>query len=176
MTRKQKIYGAVMLLSAVGFLVDRAIRSAPAPAAAEQPVAPDPAGPARQTKVTAQNAAPALVEDPSLAYLEKMSNAWSGRDIFTPTTNMLLHYRQITEAQQNAEQGPAPDPAGEFAAAHRLEATFIAPEGAMAMVSGQLVHVGDSIAGFRVVRIEPRQVELRRGNDRAVLTISTPME
>jgi hypothetical protein len=167
MTRKQMIYAGAVAVAAAGFVVDRALRNAPSPAAAAPATAAGQAG--EPDKPAARGTATPAVEDPSLAYLEKMSEGWAGRDIFAPTAAMLA--RHDDHPVQETKQETVPDPAEAFAAGHHLEATFTGSPGTMVMVNGKLLRQGDSIGGFRLVRIDPRRAEFRSAEHHVILSI-----
>ncbi|GAB4371665.1 MAG: hypothetical protein Kow0042_14550 [Calditrichia bacterium] len=52
-----------------------------------------------------------------------------------------------------------------------LNAISFATENSVAMINNRIVKVGDSIAGYRVSRIEPRRVVLIKGGQTRVLSL-----
>lgn len=166
-------------ISAISFLVDQVFLSAPDSAVADLAAVSSEDTPKSRKKnkgVPAANVTPTTPDlyDPSLPYLDKLPQLSFRRDVFAPTPEMLKHYRQLEEQDNTgaAVTGPKPNSPEAFKADHELQATFSSPE--MAFINGKLLRVGNEIAGFRLIRIGPYHVELKRGRELVQLYMPTP--
>ena len=56
-----------------------------------------------------------------------------------------------------------------------LESVLYGPERQIAVINGQVLRVGDSVDGARLLRIEADKVTLQRGSTEVVLTLVTPL-
>ncbi|HOB76326.1 MAG TPA: hypothetical protein PKG54_17585 [Phycisphaerae bacterium] len=173
MNRKRWIYASVLGIALVAFIVDRLFLASPQ-AAEAKPASPDPgaARPAPSPTDRPQNAP--FVNDASLAWLEKLAPAGAARDIFASPD--WLESKQANAQATTAgeeEEDSQPGSAEAFEAAHRLQATTVMGRGGLAVVDGQCLSVGETLDGFRLVRVEAGQVEFRRGSQR--VTLSLPM-
>lgn len=66
-----------------------------------------------------------------------------------------------------------PDPADDFAARHRLDGVLAGPN-PVAIIDSVVCPIGARVEGFRVERIEPTRVVLRRGPTVVVLRLEPP--
>jgi hypothetical protein len=171
MIDKRWIYVGMLLVSVVGFAVDRLFLGSPKPAEAKEVVKPAAPKPAR-TATPPKAPAPAAM-DPSLAWLENLADTRPGRDVFAPSSEWVKARQQMTEKAKDtpAEKGPAPGSPEAFQAAHHLQATTVISGGGLAVVDNQCLAVGDTLDDFRLVRVEADAVEFQHGRDRATLTL-----
>lgn len=179
MSRRRWIFLGLTLSSAVVFLIDRVLVGEPAKAEA----ATSESRTSRSRKNTTAPAGkvekksePISLFDPSLSYLERLTEPGSSRDVFSLSSGMLSYYKTLQEEapQEGADGKPAPRPGTPqaFAAEHKLQATSIGEE-ALAIIDGKPMRVGDELDGFRLTRIGPYEAEFERGSERAVLSIPT---
>ncbi len=182
MSPKRWIFVGLTLASAIAFVVDRVFMGEPHTASAETmndsssasstPVAKT----AAPAAAAAPSAPPVELQDPSLAYLNKLEDAKFQRNVFMPSAAMIMHYRQKQAAEQEhtTQKEEQPDSAKEFAAAYKLEGTFCGPDGSMAVVDGNVLLIGDELDGFELTRILPYAAEFQRGTERVTLDIPLP--
>lgn len=180
MSRRRWIFLGLTLSSAVVFLIDRAFLGEPSRAEA---ASNESSRASRTRKNTLPKAAPAErkpgpvnLVDPSLSYLERLTEPGSTRDVFSLSSGMLGYYKALQEAPEEGTATPArprPGTPGAFEAEHRLQGTYTGAGDALAIIDEKPMRVGDELDGFRLSRIGPYEVEFRRGPDRAVLSIPT---
>jgi hypothetical protein len=172
---KQKAYGAVLALAVTGFVVDRLFftpaesSAANVPAAHPSPAEPAPAPSASPITGDAQ-AAPAgwLAERLRAAVPATPGNDL--RDVFAVPAS----WRPVAKSAPVAAPSAArPQLLGEqFRREHHLMAVLIEGRNGRAVVDGQLVPVGGNVAGFRLVRIDPRSAQFTRGDEQVSLTLA----
>jgi len=85
------------------------------------------------------------------------------------TANSAQQEPLLDDGNEPAEQPSAPvEPAPQTeaqAASFRLTGVMRGPDGAVAIINGRFVKLGDSIGGAKVVRIGKYEVELQRGQE-----------
>jgi hypothetical protein len=175
MNRKRWIYVGVLGVASVAFIVDRLFLGTPETAEAK-PAAQTPKA-ARPTAASKKPQGQPVVVDPSLAWLEKLAEPGTERDVFAPSPEWLARSKaEAAEAAAAAERekGPQPGSPRAFEEAHKLQATTVMGQGGLAVVDGQCLSVGETLDGFRLARVEAGQVEFRRGADRVTLTLPMP--
>ena len=178
MNPKRWIYVGVLALSAIAFVVDRAFLAEPETAAAAEAL------PSAKKDEAARDTPPDPQEpsgeiDPTLARLEQLPEIAPGRDVFALSGAFLARQRRLQkEAERAAEakQAQAVDPAETFAAQHTLQTTLVGPELCLAVVDGQVVRVGDTFDGFRLVKIDAYRVKFRHDPSKAVVVLSLPSQ
>jgi hypothetical protein len=163
---------AVVVLGGV-FLADRVFLGEPESAEAK-PV------PAKTTRVKTNTAAAKkptaapVVNDPSLAWLEKLADPRPGRDVFAPSPTWIQAQKaavEKTKARSAEQQGPRPGSPEAFEAAHKLQATTVMENGGIAVVDGQCLSVGDMLEDYQLARVQAGEAEFRRGHEYAVLRL-----
>jgi hypothetical protein len=180
---KQKAYGVVLGLAAIGFVVDRLFFEPPDSEAAN--VAPaHPGGPAPGA-ASAAGQAPASTAGPGDAQpvpagwlaerLRKAAPAVSDndlRDVFAAPAGWRPAPKPVVVATP-APAVPKPQPLGpQFLREHHLIAVFIEGKNGRALVDGQLVPVGGSVAGFRLVAVNQRSAQFTHGDEQVSLTLA----
>jgi len=178
MNPKRWIYVGVLALSAIAFVVDRAFLAEPETASAAESLSP-----ARKDKA-ARDTSPDLEEpgseiDPTLDRLEQLPEVTLGRDVFALSGAFLARQRKLQEEAERAaeaKEAQAIDPAETFAARHTLQTTLVGPELCLAVVDGQVVRVGDTFDGFRLVKIDSYRVKFRHDPGKAVVVLSLPSQ
>ena len=73
--------------------------------------------------------------------------------------------------QMSWRASQAVDPAETFAARHTLQTTLVGPELRLAVVDGQVVRVGDTFDGFRLVKLGYRKAVLESNGVEVVLKL-----
>ncbi len=175
MDRKKLIYLGLLLAAGGAFMVDRLFLGEPEPATAEMIRGPGAARrtprPTRPSKTDSQEGS-----DPSLTWLDHLEERQADRDVFSPSTGMLTYYSLLKRAEEEKDQqaGPKPGSPQAFENGHQLQGTFVSEGVMLAVVNGRVLCLGDTIDGFRLIRIEPYRAEFRRGRHRASLQIPVP--
>lgn len=170
--KKQKAYGAVLALAAVGFVVDRLFFAPPSSEAAnvgDAPVGPTGApavsGPAEPRTAVEAQAAPA-------GWLAARFRAAPGgsdndlRDVFVIPASWRPTVKSLAAAPKAELLGE------QFRKEHHLEAVVIDGKRGRAVVDGQLVPIGGAVAGFRLVAITQRSAEFVHGDEHVSLTLT----
>lgn len=176
MDRKRMIYIGLAVMSGGGLLIDRLFLSEPESASAEMTNS----SLLQQKRLAAQNKLktnPDTKTDPSLAWLNKLDESQYPRNVFTPSTAMLAHYKQLEQAsedQKAKQRGPQPGSPEAFRAEHKLQCTSIGKGAALAIINGKMLRVGDKIDGYRIKSIKPYRVELSRKRDKVILSLPVP--
>ncbi|GMU20027.1 MAG: hypothetical protein AMXMBFR13_01280 [Phycisphaerae bacterium] len=175
MNRKRRIYVGLTVAAVAIFLVDRIFLGEPAEAEAKQ-TRPN-SGPRRPSKTPSANT-PTGPRDPSLRWLERLTSVNTQRDLFSPSPELLLHYRRETEQAEQLAGGvrgaPQPGSWEAFVEQHQLQATVVTPGSMLAVVSGKPLRLGDSIEDFRLEKVEPDRAEFSRGRERVTLLLPMP--
>lgn len=177
MQSKRIILIAVMILSALGFVIDRVFYSRPASASAEEtspdgPAAPSPLPSPKDPGVTTIDTA--TTDDPSLAWLNQIEDApETPRDIFAPSADLIafLDAQKPEPGSGNALIGDAEaeNDAARFEAEHTLQATFLSDRKMMAVIDGKVVRIGSIVDGYTIALIESDRVICLLDDKRAVL-------
>ncbi|MBW1697208.1 MAG: hypothetical protein JRH18_02810 [Deltaproteobacteria bacterium] len=81
------------------------------------------------------------------------------RDIFSVPQDL------VSKAEKKAEEPPPPPPP------MKLKGTIIGGKRPIAIINDRFVHLGDQVAGYRIIRIEKDEVELRSGKQHIVLKV-----
>lgn len=171
MKTKQMILIGVLGVAGIAFIVDRIFLGEPATAdASVADVAP-------RVDRTPRAAEPKTTEvmDPSLPWLEKLPDGGHvTRDVFALPPS-LTEREPDTEMEQERERERARlDLADAFLEAHQLDGTFISDGAPMAVINGRVRRQGEIVDGFRITRIEPHRVHLRRGDQHVSLALPIP--
>lgn len=179
MSRRRIIYLAVLGVSIVAFLVDRFMIGPPASASAadsqgdgstataQVPPAPPTEGGSTSVDATAAN------------WLETLPEAEPMRDAFALAGELLARHRQRqneVQRRQQGDQASIQEVLATFAGKHELQSTVIGRTRSLAMVDGQMLHVGSRLEEFELIRIVPSRAVFRyRDTDHEVeLTLSLP--
>lgn len=174
MNRKRWIYAGLLVVAAGAFAVDRLFLGEPKAAEAE------PIGPRRpRPQPTASGktvAGKPMVSDPSLIWLEQLTERRAARDVFSPSTDWLASEKKASAKEREAQLGPQPGSAEAFLAGHHLQATSVMPRGGMAVVDAKCLNVGETLDGFKLVRVWPERAVFRRSRETVTLTLPTPPE
>jgi len=176
MSPKRWIYVGALALSAIVFVVDRAFLAEPESASAAESLPS-----AKKDKAT-RDTPPGPQEpdgeiDPVLDRLERLPEAAPGRDVFALSGAFLARQRKLqVEAAKAAEaqKSQAIDPVETFAAGHTLQTTLVSPELSLAVVDGQVLRVGETFDGFRLVKIDSYRVQFRHDPSNQVVVLSLP--
>jgi hypothetical protein len=171
MTSRRWVLLITLSVSIVGFFVDRLFLGEPETAEAKPAVTPQPSPPPEESNK--KPVAPAT-PDPSLAYLERLADPGPSRDVFAPSRSWLNAQKKKEAAEKEereAEKGPKPGSPEAFVAAHQLQATTVMAGGGLAVVDGECLSIGDTLDGFRLVRVAAGEVEFQHDQDRAILTL-----
>lgn len=170
--RRSHILGGVLGLALVALAIDRKYRHGPAEAEgaaptaeSSRPVSPETVARPRAAP-PAQSTAELPPQDAVCAWLERLPEVERVRDLFR-----LDNAFPAPPAAKDGEQDPAVDPVEQFENSHRLEGTFRGPDAAYAIVDGQVIRPGQSIDGFRLVRLGSVEAVFRSGSRSAVLRI-----
>ncbi len=185
LSKKHKMYGAVIVVAAGGLAVDRFVLSAgPAEAQAapmavvEGAVAASGTAPATTPGAMEPNAAEATNIGPVIAdRLDTLAAAnflelGQSSDAFDPGSKWRVEEEGAqTQAGASSDQHP-------FVRDHRLDAALVSPDGGVAIISGAGVEngqkafkVGEVIRGFTLTEVQARSVVLTRGNVRVELSL-----
>lgn len=175
MTKRQGSMLAVLIVVAIGFVVDRLFLDDPQAAEARptpRPAKTNQSAPTRKPPSAAPAPAP-VVTDPSLAWLERLADSRPDRDVFAPSPAWIKAQKEAVEkAKEQAEaRGPLPGSPQAFQLAHRLQATTVMGRGGLAVVDGECLSLGDSLDDFQLVGVTAGEAEFRRGRDRAILRL-----
>lgn len=175
---KQKAYGAVLALAVTGFIVDRLFFTPAESAAANVPAA-------HPAAATAGESAPALAATPSAGDAQAAPAGWLAERLraaapATPDNNLRdvfavpASWRPVARSAPVAAPSPVkPQLLGEqFRREHHLIAVLIEGRNGRAVVDGQLVPVGGSVAGFRLVAVTPRSAQFMHGDEQVSLTLA----
>jgi len=149
-------------LACAAFIIDRACDSGPdqaaaanAPAGKKTSKAPgrSPASPGPR------NTAPPSTEpdDPAVKALARLPDLPEARDLFA-TADFTA--QQQAFAGNAADDAPA-DPAVEFAVSHSLQATLQDGSDRVALVDGRILRPGQTLDGFRLLRVDPYRAIFR---------------
>ncbi len=169
---KKKVYGAVLALAALGFVVDQLIlgepRSATAgPADAEQLGAPPAGGPDQ----------PVTRHDMPRQFPENLPDTeWSGsiRNPFTPPLEILVRRAQRLSGgtedppRRTGRRPGEPPSVEEFVTSHRLSGVFV---GQSAIVDGRVVPVAGKFDGAILLRVEGGKAHFQCTDGQAILTL-----
>lgn len=163
---QQKVFSAILTLAAAGLVVDRVWLSdpvsGPAPAAASQ----DFAIPHASQAAPAPAAGPVASGDLA-ARLESLRSNDTSPDPFKPAI-------KPSEAPVAAA---TPEPprfdTTAFVAAHRLTGIMRAADGSIAVIGGRMYHLGDSLDGLVLSRIEGQMALFEGENVEVRLTVGT---
>ena len=172
MSRRRMILIGLTVVSALAFIIDHFVFSAPSAAEAASSAHKKPVRKSAPVEVKSTDDNPTT--DPSLAYLDRLSNPTGGRDVLSMSSEMILYYKALQERQEAQQQGPRPGSPDKFKAKHVLEGTNVGPGGPLAVINGEVVRPKDIIDDFRVIGINAYAVELRHGRDHVTLTLPKP--
>lgn len=176
--KKQAAYGAVLGLAAVAFVVDRVFftpESAEAssrPAAVEKPAAGE-ASEVSPASSASASAAPAI---PAGWLAERFRNAGGSdeptRDVFA----VPACWRPAPKVVAVVAATPSKPKllGGAFRRNHHLTAVLIETGNSRAVVDGNLVCIGGSIDGFRLVSLTRQAARFIHGVEQVDLTIGQP--
>jgi len=174
MNPKRWIYVGALALSVIAFVVDRAFLAEPESASAAESL------PLTKKVEAVRNTSPDAREpdgeiNPVLDRLEQLPETAPGRDVFSLSGAFLARQKKLQiEAAKAAEaqKAQAIDPVETFAAGHTLQTTLVSPELSLAVIDGQVVRVGDTFDGFRVVKIGSYQVTFKHDPSSRVVVLS----
>jgi hypothetical protein len=161
--KKHKIYAGLVGAALVAWGIDAVFfesASSPGPAAGAAVATQESTSgaPLPQTAHLAQGRDDRWLSDRLRAWsAEHPSDPAAVRDIFAPSSSWAAWSRQ-TAAPATAPAGTA---ASEFKRAHHLSAVVITPSGrASAVIDGQLLRVGQSVGGCRLVAVGSGSADL----------------
>jgi hypothetical protein len=173
-TEQQKILAAVLVLGAVALVLDRFVfpvaGAAPAAmtdAASEYAVtgaSPMPQTPARTTPPSAQSADATIVA-PTLA--QRLNRAAAGLRDHVDRDAFALPGRWITQPAA----APTEHPADAFRQGHRLTGVLESGSHGYVMVDGQIVGLGQTIDGFRLISISHRRAIFEGNGEQVTLSM-----
>ncbi len=111
---------------------------------------------------------PDAVGNPRLAWFRSRDQI---RDLFAPMPAMLAAVPGGAEAA--AGRNPQPqDIARDFAAHHRLQATFTGRATAAALIDGALYQVGDHLDGLKLIEVGAHEASFGQGSVTVVLVMA----
>lgn len=175
--KKEAIYGAVLGLAAVAFVIDR-ICFSPEDAGA----ATAPASLQKQTAKEATAARPAVAATSSEAIpagwlAQRLRTATKGPDVSSRDVFAVPACWRPEPKVAAARTAPAPEPkpqlfAEAFRREHHLIAVMIESGGGQAFVDGKLISIGTSIDGFRLVSLRRQSARFVRGSEQVCLSVA----
>lgn len=176
--RKKYIYGAILGLAGIGFVVDRIIGPGPEAAGANEPAVESPKTPAPSPSVapaagnnspSTRNETPVAPEplSPAAQGIKRLPEIAEVRDLFRP----VALESASSEVEQARRQEAEVDVAAAFIAGHRLEGTYRDGTTRVAMVNGRPLRPGQVLGGFRLERVDSFQAVFRKDGREAVLTM-----
>jgi hypothetical protein len=165
-TTKKKVYTALLAVGLAGLWLDKGFGGA----------SPADASPATAELAPADGAAPGFRSAATgvslVSELKGMSSGnfdpLSAHDAFVPAkywTAACINAATPTHAQTTAS---------EFQRDHRLSALMLSGHGGQAIINGQLVRVGHTIDGFKLVAIGPNRATLLNGEILVELHMESP--
>ena len=183
LTKKHKLYLALLALAIVGFMVDRLFLSsgvASPKQAKAAPTAPATVAPAVTTVVSLVASTPAagkseasgdsaIVADRLKALAKTLNlDPTEVRDAFKPSEDWTM-------------SAPPPEPVAasqpkaraDFARHHKLTAVLLSKAGGCAVVNGKVVEVGQELDGYRLVGLEANSATFKSADDRVELGLHT---
>ena len=167
-TRQQKILLGLVGIGACALLVDRLVagseNAAQAIESSPPPVQPAAAGQTHAIHTLSSSVSPSLSERIRKG-AEQTPQGAAARDIF-----------RVPPAWSGAETSPTTVAAGSanlprFEQTHRLNALILAGSHSGALIDSTLVKLGQSIDGYRLVRVAPGMAQLESSGGRAILRI-----
>lgn len=111
---------------------------------------------------------PDTVDNPRLAWFRSRNQV---RDLFAPMPAMLAAVPGGAEAAAGRNRQPQ-DIARDFAAHHRLQATFTGRATAAALIDGALYQVGDHLDGLKLIEVGPHEASFGQGSVTVVLVMT----
>lgn len=173
MNTQRWIYVGVLGLSVLALLIDRVFFSTPAsveaasilpPGALQAPIPA--AAPAKASPAT-----PLSGGDPIVELLRALPVQTMKRDMFALSGVFLERSNAAGPTESGSDQHSRAQ-AASFSSQHKLQTTLIG-EQAMAVVDGQVLHMGDIVDGLSLCRIESNRAAFcnSAGTEVAVLTL-----
>jgi hypothetical protein len=169
-SRRTYALTSVSILAVIALIVDRAMTNGPQSASAyaiDRPAA----GAARKATAAAPPRAASADAAPGPT---TRPDDWLGRLPDAPEVRDLFATAKALGENGAGAVAPSVDPAAEFVAAHRLEATFRDASLGCAVVDGRIVRRGQKTDGFTLVAVDAFQAVFRQGQHEAVLTMEQP--
>ena len=167
-SRERQILLSLLLVGGAALGIDRLIGK-PGASVAQPPVAPvetpptsfpSPVAPNALRRATlAQRLQVAAGDTPLTQSAFLVPSAWSD---------------QVVPAISKVPAAPSEDVIRPFIATHRLEGTLVLGQMDTAIINGQVVTIGQSIDGFRLVQVNTQEAILERGPARVTLRFKTP--
>ena len=178
LTRSRKIVLAILALAATALLVDRLVlapsASGPARARAAPTADERPEG-AGAAKSASPPTAPEVGSGPRLAdRLETVATPFDLdpdrlRDGFVPADAWL---EELLEPPAEAETPePQVSPADRFAERHTLTSVILTARSSSAVIDGKVVPVGQTIEGFRLIRLTRQSAVFEAGGEEVELSL-----
>ena len=183
LTKKHKLYLALLALAIVGFMVDRLFLSEGVASPKQAKAAP--AAPA--TVAPAVTTVQALVASTPAAGKSEASgdSAIVAERLKALAKTLNLDPAEIRDAFKPAEDwtmsAPPPEPAAapqpkarpDFARNHKLTAVLLSKGGGSAVVNGKVVEVGQELDWYKLVGLEANSATFQSADDRVELGLYT---
>ena len=160
-TTKQKVYAALLSIGVLALGLDRGLggpSTADASPATAELAASDGAPPLSSTSATTVSLVSQLQATSSGSFDPR-----SAHDAFVPGKCWAPAHTGA------ATVGQAQITASDFKRDHRLWALMLSTQGGQAVINGQLVRVGQTVDGFKLVAIGPNRATLLNGDNRVEL-------
>lgn len=175
--KKEAVYGAVLGLAAVAFVIDRAFFSpenagaATAPASVQKPSVHDAQPP---TPIAATASSESI---PAGWLAERLRAATSGSDHSSRDVFAVPACWRPPPKVAVARVGATPAPKAQlfaetFRREHHLVAVILEAGSGRAVVDGKLISIGGSIDGFRLASLNRQSARFVRGNEQVCLSIA----
>lgn len=173
LSMKQAVYGALLAIAGVAFVIDRIYFAEPAKAQAapELPVAPAP--------TPAVSLAP--IAEPSDGLISDHLKSLPSIDLklmpdaFAPSKAWLSAIQPPPATLPSLPPAPPPDTTDHraiaFAAAHKLSAVLKSHNGGAAIVDGEMIQVGQMLDGYTLTSIQSGSVRFTSGDSVVDLTM-----
>jgi hypothetical protein len=175
-TKSQKISAAVLALAAGAFGVDRWVLERPAEAAEVADVAAPVTPASSRATATAATPKPAAAAPQAVTLASRLAALGEARrfayeaagDAFRPCDDWLAQADPPAPAgTPEPDNAPAPeavakkvDPAEVFRSQHTLNAVMTKQRGGMAIINGKLYAPGQTVDGFKLVKVDETEATL----------------
>lgn len=181
LSKQRKILVAVALVTGVCFVADALFlgpSASPAPPASTSAAGAD-VGQGAEPKTTLARlatdrqafGAPGVAQRLRSATRPDGASLTASRDLFFP--NGIAKPAPVQAAPGVETPKPAPiDPATEFASRYKLRAVMIAGGQSVALINHRLVHVGQTVGGYKLVHLETKAARLEKAGITVRLVLS----
>lgn len=177
--KKQVVYGAVLGLAAVAFVIDRLCFSPEDAGAATAPTALQKPAAKEATAATPAVTTSPLESIPAGWLAERLRSATAGSDVPSRDVFAVPACWRPKPNVAAASVAPLPSPKpklfGEiFRREHHLVAVMIEAGGGRADVDGKLISIGSVIDGFHLISLNRQSARFVRGSEQVSLSIADP--